>query len=191
MPRLVASLGPCRWIGVPFHSSSPAVGSQIPEMVLMRVDLPAPLSPTRAVTWPSGISRSRSARAPGRSSSLSRAAEAVACPSGLPRLRHLRRLLSPLGRPSDGPSAHDHPEIPAAVQAALYADVQSCDAGTNLSAITVVFIFAGVTHVGTKSTDGTCACSVESVVLPLTRADGGASPARMYIASAAAAWASR
>src|SRR5258708_15508318 len=30
----------------------------MPAMVLISVDLPAPLSPTRAVTWPAGMSRS-------------------------------------------------------------------------------------------------------------------------------------
>src|SRR6266567_8060716 len=42
---------------------SPWSGSQMPEMVLIKVDLPAPLSPTMAVTAPVGISRSISASA--------------------------------------------------------------------------------------------------------------------------------
>ena len=53
----MASLGPCRWTGWPFQTIWPALGSQIPEMVLIRVDLPAPLSPTSAVTCPAGMSK--------------------------------------------------------------------------------------------------------------------------------------
>ena len=36
----------------------PLEGDQIPEIVLMRVDFPAPLSPIIAVTFPAGMSRS-------------------------------------------------------------------------------------------------------------------------------------
>ena len=58
IPRLVASLGECRWTGLPCHSSWPLLGCQMPAMHLISVLLPAPLSPTRAVTWPAGMSRS-------------------------------------------------------------------------------------------------------------------------------------
>ena len=78
------------------------------------------------------------------------------------------------------------------MQAALYLDVHSCDAGTNLSAITVEFIFEVVTQVGVKSTEGTEVLPLVSfVVAPLVSVDGTVAPALMYIASAAAAWASR
>jgi len=42
----------------PFQRILPDVGGQIPEIVLIMVDLPAPLSPTSAVIFPAGTSRS-------------------------------------------------------------------------------------------------------------------------------------
>src|SRR6201996_6802595 len=57
IPRSVAAFGLCRWTGRPFQRIWPASGCQIPEIVLIRVDLPAPLSPTRAVTLPAGMVR--------------------------------------------------------------------------------------------------------------------------------------
>src|ERR1700728_4151513 len=63
MPRAVASLGEWMCTGLPFQISSPLDGCQIPAMVLISVDLPAPLSPTRAVTSPFGMSRLMSVRA--------------------------------------------------------------------------------------------------------------------------------
>src|SRR5450631_2035653 len=57
MPRSVAALGLCRCTGRPPQRIWPSSGCQIPETVLIRVDLPAPLSPTRAVTWPAGTVR--------------------------------------------------------------------------------------------------------------------------------------
>ncbi len=50
--------GPRMRTGWPSQRICPASGCQMPEMVLIRVDLPAPLSPMRAVTWPAGTSRS-------------------------------------------------------------------------------------------------------------------------------------
>src|ERR1039457_1309842 len=194
MPRSVASFGPCRGTRVPFQSSSPLVGSQIPAMVLIRVDLPAPLSPTRAVTLPMGMSRSMSERAftgpkllptpRSRSSGASeesmvelaesragaRPAVAGRAPSSAPGVVTARILRVPC--------AHYYPEIPAAVQAALYLAVHSWAAGTKLSAMTVLFIFDGVTHSGVKSTDATATLAFVSMVLPLTSAAGGALPAR-------------
>ena len=64
-------------------------------------------------------------------------------------------------------------------------------AGTKLSAMTVPFMFAVVTHVGFSSTDGTLTLAVVSWVVPFTRPEGGVAPALMYMASAAAACASR
>src|SRR5580704_6233761 len=58
MPRFAASFGECKWTGLPFHSIWPLLGSWMPAMHLISVVLPAPLSPTRAVTWPTGTSRS-------------------------------------------------------------------------------------------------------------------------------------
>ena len=51
-------------------------------------------------------------------------------------------------------------------------------AGTNLSAMTVEFMLAVVTHVGVSRTDGTLTLAVVSWVEPLTRVVGGVSPAR-------------
>ena len=53
--------------------------------------------------------------------------------------------------------------IPAALQSAAYLPVHSCAVGTNLSLTIVSFMFAGVTHSGVSSDDGTDACVVVSV----------------------------
>ena len=51
--------------------------------------------------------------------------------------------------------------------------MQSCEAGTNWSAMTVEFILDVVTHSGFSSTEGTWVLAVVSVVVPLTRLAGG------------------
>jgi hypothetical protein len=86
---------------------------------------------------------------------------------------------------------HRYEEIPAALHAAATSDVHNCWAVTNLSAMTVSFMFLGVTHTGGSSTDCTLAFAVVSSVVPLTSEDGGVWPARRYRASATAACASR
>src|SRR5580658_497238 len=58
MPSSVASFGECSRTSRPFQMISPSSGSQMPEIVLISVLLPAPLSPTMAVTSPGGMSRS-------------------------------------------------------------------------------------------------------------------------------------
>src|SRR5450631_1589885 len=50
-------------MGLPDHHICPPSGGWMPEMVLIMTDLPAPLSPASAVTWPAGISRSTSVSA--------------------------------------------------------------------------------------------------------------------------------
>ena len=50
MPSAAAALGERMCTGPPFHRISPPSGAWIPAMVLMSTDLPAPLSPTSAVT---------------------------------------------------------------------------------------------------------------------------------------------
>src|SRR5215467_6516683 len=57
MPSAVASFGRLMWTGRPSHLISPPLGSQMPAMHLISVVLPAPLSPTSAVTCPAGMSR--------------------------------------------------------------------------------------------------------------------------------------
>ena len=64
------------------------------------------------------------------------------------------------------------------MQAAAYEPVQSWDAGTNLSAMTVDFMLEVVTHSGVNKTEGTLVPVLESSVLPLTRVDGAFWPAR-------------
>src|SRR6266704_2777454 len=152
--------------------------------------------------------RYRPGRAPDRSSCRALAASAAEprgrtpqpgpirhrpAPRPLPRAgrRPASRCL-PLPEAFAASSPHGYPEIPAAVQAALYLAVHSWEAGTNLSAMTVEFIFDVVTQVGVKSTDGTKTWPVVSIVVwPPVSAVGTWTPARTYIASAAAAWASR
>src|SRR5512147_3160376 len=56
MPRSRASRGPAKVTGLPWKMISPSVGWYTPETILMKVDLPAPLSPSRPITWPGKIS---------------------------------------------------------------------------------------------------------------------------------------
>ena len=63
IPALAASRGLWKCTGLPCQTISPSDGSQIPAIVLISVVLPAPLSPTRAVTCPAGMSRSTPASA--------------------------------------------------------------------------------------------------------------------------------
>src|SRR4051794_13302672 len=52
MPSFAASFGPWMLTGWPSKTTSPSSIVWMPAMDLMRVDLPAPLSPTSAMTWP-------------------------------------------------------------------------------------------------------------------------------------------
>src|SRR5438552_17467509 len=52
MPSATASAGPCSAVSAPSQRIAPASAGKIPEMILMSVDLPAPLSPTSATTSP-------------------------------------------------------------------------------------------------------------------------------------------
>src|SRR5436305_6924632 len=63
MPRVAASLGPWMVTGSPSKSTSPESYGWMPAMHLISVDLPAPLSPTSAMTSPSRTSKSTSVSA--------------------------------------------------------------------------------------------------------------------------------
>src|SRR5262245_24682272 len=56
MPCARASAGEAKWILVPSKVIAPLSGASTPLMILIRVDLPAPLSPTRPVISPAAIS---------------------------------------------------------------------------------------------------------------------------------------
>src|SRR6476661_6498421 len=84
----------------------------------------------------------------------------------------------------------DH-SIPAAEHALCRSATQSVLADTAPSLTTVAAMFCGVTHVGVRYTDWTCALACVSCVVAFIRPDGGVWPARRYSASAAAACASR
>ena len=58
----------------------------------------------------------------------------------------------------------DQLEIPASLQAGPNEPAHSCEAGTNLSAMTVAFMFAVVTHSGLSRTEGTSTLLVVSGV---------------------------
>jgi hypothetical protein len=58
MPRRRASSGPWNRTGWPSSSTSPSSGVMAPDSTLIRVDLPAPLSPITASTSPSRSSKS-------------------------------------------------------------------------------------------------------------------------------------
>src|SRR6266508_5873025 len=120
----------------------------MPEMVLMRVDLPAPLSPTSAVTWPAWAAKSTAlsaCTAPKRlltpRSSRSGVLVATAPPSGMGR----RGV--PGGRRAGGPAAHrgGQEPIPAAVQAEAAGPAQMSVAFRKLSAMMVSLTLSLVT----------------------------------------------
>src|SRR5215213_1157910 len=58
MPRRAASFGPWIDTGEPSKRISPSSTGWIPAMHLISVDLPAPLSPTRAMTSPAATRKS-------------------------------------------------------------------------------------------------------------------------------------
>lgn len=60
MPSCWASSGRRISTGLPFHSMVPVSGGKTPQIALTRVDLPAPLLPTRPTASPTPISRSTS-----------------------------------------------------------------------------------------------------------------------------------
>src|SRR5437764_851405 len=62
MPRSAASRGPRMWASCPLNRTAPESYGWMPAMHLTRVDLPAPLSPTSAVTSPARTSKSTSWR---------------------------------------------------------------------------------------------------------------------------------
>src|SRR5690348_7574616 len=103
-------------------------------MVLIKTDLPAPLSPARAVTWPAGTSRSMSTNARTAPKLLLtplrlRSGVEAAAPSG-PAVRSARL----------GPGLIDVPLgqlIPAAVQALWVSATQMSDALAKPSLMTV------------------------------------------------------
>ncbi len=52
IPSAVAAAGDVTWRSSPSNQNVPASARKIPDTTLMRVDLPAPLSPTSATTSP-------------------------------------------------------------------------------------------------------------------------------------------
>src|SRR5438270_3327190 len=63
MPSFAASFGPWMCTSSPSKKACPLSQPWMPAMHLMSVDLPAPLSPTRAITSPARTSKSTSASA--------------------------------------------------------------------------------------------------------------------------------
>ncbi len=63
MPARAASVIDVNANGRPSSFSSPASGGNAPAMILSSVDLPAPLAPTRPLTFPSTTSKLTSLRA--------------------------------------------------------------------------------------------------------------------------------
>src|ERR671921_448913 len=66
IPAACASRGAPKATGSPRYRTTPPSGRCTPVMILIRVDLPAPFSPTNAWTWPACRARSTrsSARVP-------------------------------------------------------------------------------------------------------------------------------
>src|SRR5580700_4402672 len=187
------------WAGALSQRICPSVGGQSPEIVLIVTDLPAPLSPTSAVTLPGGTLRLtpfKACTAPKalltfRSSSSGFASVMLAPPVTVGWIGQLAQ--SPTSRPGEperevglssllsdrhyregpvGPTIC-YGVMPAAVQSLAYWPAHSCEVGTKLSLTIVLFMFAVVTHSGTASTDGTLTLDVVSLVDPFTSDEGG------------------
>ena len=58
MPAAMASFGEANWAFLPSIRISPSSGCSSPYRTFIRVDLPAPFSPSRACTWPGDTDRS-------------------------------------------------------------------------------------------------------------------------------------
>ena len=63
IPSFIADLGDRIWTNSPSTRTSPASGRSTPESTLIKVDLPAPLSPTKPTSSPAWNSRSMPSRA--------------------------------------------------------------------------------------------------------------------------------
>src|ERR671911_2850038 len=188
MPRSVASVGPVIFTSCPSKRICPSSAEWIPAIVFTRVDLPAPLSPTRATTSPSWTSKSTTLSAwtgpkllltPFRASTgvfpfMSRL---LFCPAGRPRRRGQRRR-----------DQRYRYSMPACWQALAYFPEQTSDAFQNPSLMTVSWTLSFVTATVLIRTVGTCSWPL-SVSL-LTRPDGGASPRTRATPISAAASAS-
>src|ERR1700730_11451461 len=177
MPSAVASFGVRKWTGRPSHRIWPPSAAWMPEIVLTKTDLPAPLSPRRAVTWAAGTSRFTP----------------VSACTGPKFLSMPRRDSRAPGSTAPVPEPSDIYEIPADVHIAAKAPAQSVALSTNLSLTTVDAMFWVVTHTGVSNTDGTSTLGVAPVsfVVPFRSSAGGVWLARREIARAAAAWVSR
>src|SRR6266516_2984661 len=165
----------------------------MPEMILIRVDLPAPLSPTRAVTSPAGAAKSTSlsaCTAPNRlftPRSSSRGVLATSWPpSGFRRYGpdpDKRPARTSVRRPGWrlGPAYVPQPLMPAAWQAEAAAPAQMSDAFRKPSEIILPIVslaVALVTGIGVRMMEGTsfwpllvfwAAMPLAAEVLPLTR----------------------
>src|SRR4051812_22716549 len=129
----------------------------MPAMHLTRVDLPAPLSPTRAITSPLDTWKSTPF-------SACTAPKCLWTPRSSSRASVLIRS-SPLlksgavGAPPQRRPLHADRDcywIPAFLQAAAYFPVQISFGVRNPSAITVSLMLADVTATGLSSTEGVC-----------------------------------
>src|SRR5207253_1176915 len=143
----------------------------MPEMVLTRVDLPAPLSPTRPTTSPAATSKSTP-------SSACTAPNLLLTPrrarSGVLEFMSWCPFAARGGPPGGSPPSEHAYWRPADLHAAAYADVQICDTVQNLSFTIVSLMLLFVTATGVRITEGT-------VFLPLlrcwlTRPAGGCLP---------------
>src|SRR6266581_5709714 len=173
----------------------------MPAMHLVSTVLPAPLSPHRAVTCLGGMSRStwysawtgpKCLSSPRILSNGSPAALAWATAAVI------SIALSPLTKENAAASCGGVQEIgyemPAAEQTAAVTFWHSAPLSTKLSLITVSFMLALLTQIGTNRTAGCWvlpATGDGGAVVPLTRPVGGVWPARRTVASATAACASR
>src|SRR6201989_290583 len=155
MPSLAESLGPWMLTGWPSKMIARVSIVWMPAIDLMSVDLPAPLSPTRAITWPSATWKStlyRACTAPKlfdtpRSSRIG----SLLLTFSLFRSRLCDQVVAPPPGGATGWSRHD---TPASVQSCANLPVQASHfLRTPLSHTTLTLSF--VSACGLSRTDGT------------------------------------
>src|SRR5215211_1046489 len=184
IPSSTESFGSLMLTGRPSKRTSPLSAGLMPAIALTSVDLPAPLSPTRATTSPPWSSKFTSSSAfTGPKLLLTPSSAKTAVPELIPSCSSPSRKRAGGGRP---PPAHHGTRywMPAFLQADAYLAVQICDAFQYWSFTTVSLMFSLVTVTGCKITDGTCFFPLS--VFSFTRPPGGCLPWSRAYASCAA-----
>src|SRR5215212_2098110 len=155
MPSATASVGLVIVTSRPSNEIVPESSGWMPAIVLTSVDLPAPLSPTRATTSPGRTSKSTLLSAwtgPKLLLTPFRARTGALPPSFIPSLLSQGAAGDARPRPRHSPLVPYW--MPASLQAAAYLPVQISSTDQNLSLIIVSLMLSFVTATGVRRIDG-------------------------------------